>query len=184
MPKLYHAPRALSSRFRWRTAGKSYSGRLRLPCARLPAVVRWHDLANSQRYCAPLISSRTNPIRMPMTLLCVHRRSQSRPISTPRLITASALPSAVVRRHDLANPQRYCAPLISSRTNPIDIPAPSARPARAIRVAPPVWCPRPFRHEHAPTARTQKRRRLTRSAAHCACSIHIMSNSWALHHGI
>ena len=95
-------------------------------------------LTNPQRYCAPLISSRTNLIRISITLLCAHRRSQSRLISTPRLITAPARPPAVVRRHDLANPQRYCAPLISSRTNPIDIPAPSARPARAFRVAPSV----------------------------------------------
>ncbi len=117
-------------------------------------------LTNPQRYCAPLISSRTNLIRISITLLCAHwqlhsrpnqhtsphyrvcptignrtnlirisikllcahRRSHSRPISTPRLITASARPSVAARRFDLASLQRYCAPLISSRTNPIRMP--------------------------------------------------------------
>lgn len=79
-------------------------------------------LTNPQRYCAPLISSRTNLIRISITLLCAHRRSHSRPISMPRLITASARPSVAARRFDLASLQRYCASLISSRTNPIRMP--------------------------------------------------------------
>lgn len=164
--------------------------RLITASARPSAVVRRLDLASLQRYCAPLISSRTNLIRIPITLLCAHRRSQSRLISTPRLITAPARPPAVVRRHDLANPQRYCAPLISSRApTPLTYPHHPHAP-----LAPSVWRlpygPDPLRHEHAPrracksAADSQGRRRIahvqfmscrtdwhfiTVSDGHCPC---------------
>ena len=149
----------MSSRFHWRTAGKSYSGRggcrapvLRQLCAgstHKPATLlratyqqprsnlirisitllcaHWqlHSRPNQHtsphyRVC-PTIGNRTNLIRISIKLLCAHRRSHSRPISMPRLITASARPSVAARRFDLASPQRYCAPLISSSSNLIRI---------------------------------------------------------------
>ncbi len=74
------------------TPGRISTLRLITASARPPAAARRHDLTNPQRYCAPLISSSSNLIRILMTLLCAHRRSHSRPISMPRLITASARP--------------------------------------------------------------------------------------------